>query len=552
MKTDTASTHTASAWWKEAVVYQIYPLSFMDSNGDGIGDIPGITSRLDYLKDLGVDVIWLSPIFESPGDDNGYDISDYRAINPQFGTLSDFKILLEEIHKRGLKLVIDGVYNHSSDEHKWFVEAKKSKDNKYRDYYYWRKGVKGEPPNNWKSIFSGPAWEYDEASNEYYLHLFTKKQPDLNWENKALRQEIYDIMNYWLDMGVDGFRLDVINAIKKAEGLPDESEDFCPYMNQPGINEFFQEMHREVFEGKDIMTVGETAGVTPEIAALYTGEDRKELNMIFQFEHVDIGSGEKWSKPKPAPKVLKGILSRWQEGLCGKGWNSLYFSNHDQPRQVSRFGDDKEFPVESAKALATINHTLQGTPYIYQGEELGMTNAYFERLEQYRDVEVFNYVKYSTKSFEELLPYIWAVGRDNSRTPFQWDDSKNAGFTTGEPWIEVNKNYPHLNAQQQQNDPSSVLAYYKKLLKLRKEHKIIVYGHSFTEYLKESESLYVYTREYENQTLLTVVNLSGKAVEEEFPQQIEELFAKGRVLTSNYEDSGLKVIRPYEAFVCLI
>ncbi len=545
------------SWQKEAVVYQIYPMSFMDSNNDGIGDINGIISRLDYLKDLGISVIWLSPIYMSGGADNGYDISDYRQIDPKFGTMEDFKNLLSEAHKRGLKLIMDGVYNHSSDEHRWFIEAKKSKDNPYRDYYIWHDGKNGNVPSNWQSFFSGTTWKYSEETGQYYLHLFTEKQPDLNWENPKLRQEIYEIMRFWMDMGIDGFRLDVINLIKKEEGFPNIKENTrssaneC-YINRPGVHDFLQEMNREVLAHYDCISVGETPDVTPEIAALYTGEDRNELNMIFQFEHVNLGGGSsKWERGKIKPIELKQVMTKWQKGLEGKGWNSLYLSNHDQPRLLSRFGDDKNYPVESAKALATMLHTLQGTPYVYQGEEIGMSNPYFNRPEQYKDVETLNmlkeYEQKHGKTFEDMLPAIHLVGRDNARTPMQWDSSQYAGFSMVEPWLDVNKNYVSINVASQQNVEESVFSYYKKLISLRKEHEVIVYGSYFTEYLSEHESLYIYTRKHEDKTLIVIINLSSNTINCELPTEIKSLISNSENIICNYKHINLLNFPPFFA-----
>lgn len=443
------------AFWKEAVVYQIYPRSFQDSNGDGIGDLRGILSRLDYLQKLGVDVVWLSPVYKSPNDDNGYDISDYEDIMDEFGTMRDWEELLAGLHERGMKLMMDLVINHSSDEHAWFAESRSSKDNPYRDYYIWRPGgPDGALPNNWSSIFSGPAWELDETTGEYYLHLFSRKQPDLNWDNPKLREALYKMIAFWLDKGVDGLRMDVINLISKVEGLPSvQHEDLAPgeltgggeyYMNGPRVHEYLQEMNREVLSRYDVMTVGETPGATVEDAILYTGEDRHELQMVFQFEHMDVDSGQggKWNVVPWTLKGLRDILHKWQVGLADKGWNSLYLNNHDQPRMVSRFGNDGKYRVQSAKMLATLLHTLKGTPYIYQGEEIGMTNVKFSGLEDYKDIEILNmYREKVTEGGEDhdtILQAIHAKGRDNARTPMQWDASANAGFTTGTPWLKLN------------------------------------------------------------------------------------------------------------------
>ncbi|BCB02843.1 glycoside hydrolase family 13 protein [Bacillus sp. KH172YL63] len=511
-------------WWKESVVYQIYPRSFMDSNGDGIGDIRGIIGKLDYLKLLGVDVIWLSPVYESPNDDNGYDISDYKKIMDEFGTMADWEEMLDEMHKRGMKLVMDLVVNHSSDEHAWFVEAKKSKDSLYRDYYIWREGKDGAEPNNWESVFSGSAWEYDEGTEEYFLHLFSKKQPDLNWENPSLRSEIYSMMKFWLDKGIDGFRMDVINFISKVPGLPDapnpDGKRYASgheyFMNGPRIHEFLQEMHTEVLSHYDAMTVGEMPGVTPDEAVLYTGEDRNEVNMVFQFEHMDVdaGPGGKWDVIPFDLVKLKTILTKWQTELHGKGWNSLYWNNHDQPRIVSRLGDDGKYRKKSAKMLATLLHFMQGTPYIYQGEELGMTNVRFPSIDDYKDIETLNMYREKTAagiSPEEILPSIYAKGRDNARTPMQWSDEKNGGFTEGKPWIASNPNYKDINAEEALNDPHSIFYHYQKLIALRKELAIIPYG-SFELHEHDHPSVYAYTRTYGNDQLLVLCNVSGETV----------------------------------------
>ena len=548
-------------WWKEAVVYQIYPRSFMDSNGDGIGDLNGITSRLDYLKDLGVDVIWLSPVYQSPNDDNGYDISDYRAIMQEFGTMEDFDRMLSEMHKRGIRLVMDLVVNHTSDEHKWFVESRKSKDNPYRDYYIWRDAKEGKEPNNWGSCFSGSAWKYDPQTEMYYLHLFSKKQPDLNWENEKVRQEVYDMMKFWCEKGIDGFRMDVISMISKDQRFPDGEMnnglygDFGPYcVHGPRVHEFLQEMNQKVLSKYDIMTVGETAGVTIEEAQKYAGDDRNELNMVFQFEHVESGCGDygKWTTAKYDFKEFKNIMIKWQEELQGKAWNSLFLGNHDQPRSVSRFGNDNPVYREtSAKMLATCIHMMQGTPYVYQGEELGMTNIYFDKLEDYRDIESINYFEEFTESGlmtpEHMMKCLMLRSRDNARTPMQWDDSKQAGFTEGEPWIKVNPNYKKINAAQQLEDPDSVFHYYQKLIRLRKEKDIIVYG-EFEPLYREDEQIFAYTRKQDQEKLLTVCNFSDKNAEVEVPEE----FKGAECLITNLgrkEFEGKIVLNPYEAFV---
>lgn len=556
-------------WWKESVVYQIYPRSFMDSNGDGIGDLQGIISKLDYLKELGVDVIWLSPVYDSPNDDNGYDISDYRSIMKEFGTMADWEQLLEGLHNRGMKLIMDLVVNHSSDEHEWFKQSRLSKDNPYRDYYYWHPGKDGKEPNNWESFFSGSVWEYDERTGEYFLHLFSKKQPDLNWENPKVREEVYDMMKWWLDKGIDGFRMDVINMISKVPGLPDapnrDNKKYVSgadyFMNGPRVHEFLREMNEKVLSKYDIFTVGETPGVSPIEAIDYVGEDRRELHMLFQFEHVDIDSGSngKWDVKPWKLTDLKRIMDKWQIELHGKGWNSLYFNNHDQPRAVSRFGDDKNYRVESAKLLATYLHTLQGTPYIYQGEELGMTNVHFEDIDDYRDIETLNMYREKVidgdANHEDVMKAIYIKGRDNARTPMQWDDSDNAGFTTGEPWLKVNPNYKEINAKRALADRNSTFYYYKKLIELRKQYPVIVYG-EYTPFNVEDEQLYVYTRSLENEQLFVVLNFSDENVSYDVPEHIQSLLqrADAELLISNYdvEDAHTKAsfqLRPYEARV---
>lgn len=550
-------------WWKEAVIYQIYPRSFMDSNGDGIGDLQGIVSRLDYLKYLGIDVIWLSPVYQSPNDDNGYDISDYQAIMDEFGTMEDFDELLAKAHDRGIRIVMDLVVNHTSDEHKWFLESKKSKDNPYRDYYIWREGQNEQaPPNNWGSCFGGSAWQYDEATSMYYLHLFSKKQPDLNWDNKEVRQSVYDMMTWWCKKGIDGFRMDVISMISKTSEMPDGKAeglygDFGPYcIHGPNVHKYLQEMNETVLSKYDIMTVGETAGVTTELAKQYAGEDARELNMVFQFEHVE-GNGKygKWTDQKMPLTMLKKTLSRWQRELHGMAWNSLFWDNHDQPRAVSRFGDDRPmFREISAKMLATCLHMLQGTPYIYQGEELGMTNYPFQSPDDFRDIESINaYSQWCANgplSHEEFWPCITAKSRDNARTPMQWDDTENAGFTTGTPWISVNPNYKEINAKAETSDPDSVFHYYKKLIALRRENPVMIYG-SYEPLLEDSEELFVYTRTLDLEKMLTVCNFSDKETSFTIPYE----FVGAGCLISNTENTYDKAeitLRPYEAFVLKI
>lgn len=551
------------AWWKEAVVYQIYPRSFMDSNGDGIGDLNGITEKLDYLKEFGIDVIWLSPVYQSPNDDNGYDISDYQAIMTEFGTMEDYDRMLARAHELGIKIMMDLVVNHTSDEHAWFVESRKSVDNPYRDFYIWRKGKEdGKEPNNWGSCFSGSAWKYDEQTDMYFLHLFSKKQPDLNWDNPKVRDHVFDMMNWWCEKGIDGFRMDVISLISKPEGLPDGIPGENGYAdsgcaNGPHVHEYLQEMNRKVLSKYDLITVGEAAGVTLEEAKKYANADGSELNMVFQFEHVSGSEHEKthygkWGGHKMPLPEWKANLSKWQTGLSHEAWNSLYLSNHDQPRSVSRYGNDsEEYRERSAKLLATCLHMMQGTPYVYQGEELGMCNAYFDKLEDYRDIESINAYHELTEqcgvSHEEMMGYLKRISRDNARTPMQWDDSKNAGFTTGTPWLKVNSNYPEVNAKAQVNDPDSVFSYYKKLIRLRHENEIIVYG-DYELLEAESEETFIYKRTYENEHLMVLCNFADHevsvtdAVMEQIPDGAEKLI-------TNYADDMGQTLRPYEAKV---
>lgn len=550
------------AWWKEAVVYQIYPRSFMDSNGDGIGDLNGITEKLEYLKELGIDVIWLSPVYQSPNDDNGYDISDYQAIMEEFGTMEDYDRMLARAHELGIKIMMDLVVNHTSDEHAWFVESRKSVDNPYRDFYIWRKGKDGKEPNNWGSCFSGSAWKYDSQTDMYFLHLFSKKQPDLNWDNPKVRDRVFDMMNWWCEKGIDGFRMDVISLISKPEGLPDGIPGETGYAdsgcaNGPHVHEYLKEMNRKVLSHYDLITVGEASGVTLEEAKKYASADGSELNMVFQFEHM--GSGPeadnrygKWDSHKMPLPVWKKILSRWQTGLEGKAWNSLFLSNHDQPRSVSWFGNDSEQYREiSAKMLGTCLHMMQGTPYVYQGEELGMCNAYFDQLEDYRDIESLNAYKELTEtcgvSHEEMMGYLKRISRDNARTPMQWDDSANAGFTTGTPWIKVNSNYKTVNAKQQTNDPDSVFSYYKELIRLRHENEIIVYG-DYELLEPQNEELFIYTRSWNNEQLMVLCNFTEKDIV--IPAAVTaQIPADAQILISNYVGNLESVLRPYEARV---
>ena len=552
-------------WWKESVVYQIYPRSFCDSNGDGIGDLNGITSKLDYLKELGVDVIWLSPVYKSPNDDNGYDISDYQDIMDEFGTMEDFDRMLATAHEKGIKIMMDLVVNHTSDEHKWFIESRKSTDNPYRDYYIWRPAKEdGSLPNNWGSCFSGPAWEYDKTTDMYFLHLFSKKQPDLNWDNPAVRQEVFDMMNWWLEKGVDGFRMDVISLISKEQPeLPDKEPGINGYAtfnvsaNGPHVHEYLQEMRQKALNNADTITVGECSGVTLEEAKKYARSDEKELNMVFQFEHMDVDSDEKagkWTTRKMDLRDLKKILTRWQKGLQDIAWNSLYWENHDQPRSVSRFGNDSdEYREISAKMLATCIHMMQGTPYVYQGEELGMTNCPFNTLENFRDLESINAFHELTEqgkmTEKEMMAAIGYKGRDNARTPMQWDDSANAGFSGADatPWIMVNPNYTKINAKDQVSREDSVFKYYQKLIKLRHESDLIVYG-TYDLILDDDKDIYAYIRTLGDEKLIVYCNFSENTREVELPEE----FTDGKILISNYNDAKVSekiTLRPYEAIV---
>lgn len=549
-------------WWKESVIYQIYPRSFMDSNADGIGDIKGITGKLDYLKYLGIDVIWLSPVYQSPNDDNGYDISDYQSIMNEFGTMEDFDEMLKEAHARNIRIVMDLVVNHTSDEHKWFIESRKSKENKYRDYYIWREGKSSDiPPNNWGSCFGGSAWEYDKDTEMYYLHLFSKKQPDLNWDNPNVRKEVFDMMTWWCDKGIDGFRMDVISMISKTKEMPDGDihglyGDFAPYcVHGPNVHKYLKEMNEQVLSKYDIMTVGETSGVTPEQAKLYAGEDSNELNMVFQFEHVESdGKYGKWTDQKLPLTDLKEIMSRWQTELYDKAWNSLFWDNHDQPRAVSRFGnDDPKYWEASAKMLATCLHMMQGTPYIYQGEELGMTNYPFQSPKEFRDIESIHayeeWCESGRLSHDIFWPCLIFKSRDNARTPMQWDDTTYAGFSAVTPWIAVNPNYTTINAKSQTSDPNSVFHYYKKLISLRKQHPVIVYG-KYELLLKNDKQLFVYTRTLQYTKILVVCSFTKNNTSFQIPEE----FANAECLISNmnhsYTNSSID-LKPYESFVLL-
>lgn len=542
-------------WWKEMVAYQVYPRSFMDSNGDGIGDIQGIVQKLDYLADLGIDLIWISPIYQSPNDDNGYDISDYKAILADFGTMEDFDLLLEEVHRRGMKLIMDLVINHTSDEHHWFVESRSSKENPYRDYYIWREGENGKEPNNWESIFSGSAWQYDEQTGEYYLHVFSKKQPDLNWENPVVRNELYNMVNWWLDKGIDGFRVDAISHIKKREGFPDMPNpqndkyvsSFDMHMNQPGIQEFLKELKEETFEKYNIVTVGEANGVDANHADEWVGSENGKFNMIFQFEHLDLWAKDK-NKGIDLPQ-LKETLTRWQKALDGSGWNALFMENHDQPRAISSWGDSVNYHQESAKAIATLYFLMQGTPFIYQGQEIGMTNVKFPSITDYDDVRMRNFYHYEREAGrpeEEIMEIIWQTSRDNSRTPMQWDDSKNAGFTEGTPWIGVNPNYKAINVEEAIKNPTSIFHYYKQLIQLRKENDVLIYG-TYDLALKEHDRIFAYTRRLEDSLVLVLVNMFAEETAFNLDESLD--ISNAELLLSNYGNLTENKMQPYETRV---
>ena len=550
-------------WWKNAVVYQIYPRSFKDSNGDGIGDLEGIYEKLDYLAELGINVIWMSPVYKSPNDDNGYDISDYQDIMDDFGTMDDFDRVLKKAHSLNIKIMMDLVVNHTSDEHKWFIESKKSKDNPYHDYYMWADpDKKGNPPNRWESCFSGSAWEYVESVGQFYLHSFSRKQPDLNWDNPKVRDEVFKMMTWWCDKGIDGFRMDVISMISKYPGLPDGPENGNGYTGNtscdgPNIHKYLREMNEKVLSKYRLITVGECPGVNAEQAKKYANIDGSELDMIFQFEHVSGSTLKpchhgKWDGEAMTMPELRANFTKWQKDLEGCAWNSLFLSNHDQPRCVSRFGNDSEQYRElSAKMLATMTHFQKGTPYVYQGEELGMTNAYMENIADYRDIESLNaYKELTTKEnipAETVMGYIKAVGRDNARTPMQWDASENGGFTSGTPWLQVNKNYKTINAAAQVNDPDSVFAYYKKLIALRHTNEVMVNG-VYDVLIPDHPQIYAYTRTLGDKQLLVLCNDSDTNVA--IPAEIQEkIHAAKNILIQNYKDTDESTLRPYEAVV---
>ncbi|SHF05759.1 glycoside hydrolase family 13 protein [Caloramator proteoclasticus] len=550
------------AWWKEGVAYQIYVRSFKDTNGDGIGDLRGIIEKLDYLKHLGVDMIYLNPINKSPNDDNGYDISDYYDIMDEFGTMEDFKLLIQEMHKRDMKLIMDLVINHTSDEHPWFVESRKSKDNPYRDYYIWHPGKNGNPPNNWGSFFGGSAWEYDEQSGEYYLHLFSKKMPDLNWRCEDVRNEIIKMIQFWIDLGVDGFRFDAINHLEKDFNFPDAEikegqvyGDFIKYVqNLPKVHDYIKEIRRRVFNTGYHVLIGETGGISYHNAYLYTGVDREELDMTFHFDMHSVGKGERdWERRKiDLVKEIKEKMSGWQMRYEKEGWCPIFYSNHDSTRTVSRLGDDKKYHKESAKMLATLQLTQKGTPFIYYGDEIGMTNAWDFELEDYRDVAVFNkyrdFVESGLVSHENYIKGLHLTSRDNARTPMQWDDSKNAGFSETTPWIRVNSNYKDINVKAQIKDEDSILNYYRRLIELRKNNLTLVYG-DFIEINREHEEIYSYIRKGEDDAFLVVVNFFSGTPEFKLPEDVE--IKEAKLILSNYncgdENINNITLRPYEA-----
>lgn len=558
-------------WWKESVAYQVYPRSFMDSNGDGIGDLKGLTSKLDYLKDLGIDVIWLSPMYKSPNDDNGYDISDYHDIMDEFGTMADFDELLTGVHERGMRIILDLVINHTSDEHPWFIESRSSKDNPKRDWYIWADGKDGKEPNNWESIFSGPAWKYDEATDQYFMHIFSTRQPDLNWENPEVRESLENMVNWWLDKGIDGFRVDAISHIKKKPGFPDmpnpEGLDVVPcfpyMMNVEGIDEWLADFSQRTFKKYDVMTVGEANGVKIADADRWVGEENGYFNMIFQFEFLDL-----WDKNSDDSRVdvraLKKALTKWQTGLEGRGWNALFIENHDQPRRVSSWGNDKEYWKESAKMLAALYFLMKGTPFIYQGQEIGMTNVQFPRIEDYNDVGMVNYYRVERekgRSHEELMQLIWKQCRDNSRTPMQWNASSDkAGFTSGDStWLGVNPNYVDINVEAQLEDPDSILSFYKQLIRLRKDQPVFVYG-TYELLLANHPKLFAYTRKWGKKVAIVVNNFSEDVTRFRVPGN-SVVSAGGKLgdfelVLANYEGAERKLhkeltLQPYETRVYL-
>lgn len=534
-------------WWKEAVVYQVYWRSFNDSNGDGYGDIQGLIEKLDYIHDLGIDVVWLNPVYESPDKDNGYDISDYYRIMDKAGTMEDWKTLLDEVHKKGMKLIMDLVVNHTSNQHHWFIDSKASKDNLKRDWYIWKDPVNGGPPNNWRSYFAPSTWEYDETTGQYYFHSFAVEQPDLNWKNDDVRNEVYTMMKYWLDLGIDGFRMDVINLLAKIDGFPDsENPQKIDYLgNNPGIHEYLQEMNEKVLRDYNIMTVGEIPFVTPEDGLKYVGEDRNELDTLFHFEVAD-------DMPTWDMIQYKQIQKRWYEGLWGNGWNSQFLNNHDHTRQVTRYGNDDQYRIQSAKLLATMIHTLPGMPYVYQGEEIGMTGVRFHSIEDYNDIAMKNKYKEEVakgRDPKEVFESLLLLSRDNSRTPMQWDDSPNAGFSDGKPWIKINPNFQEINVKNDLISPDSIYKYYQKLIRLRKENPVMVYG-DYNDFTEGDKHIYGYTRSLDGTTWLIVLNHCDHENIWILPKQLQ---GQKKIILSNYKDNNeatnkteLK-LRPHEA-----
>ncbi|UPR48135.1 alpha,alpha-phosphotrehalase [Vibrio cyclitrophicus] len=558
-----AMTEHDESWWKTATIYQIYPKSFCDSGNKGTGDIKGIISKLDYLKHLSVDAIWLTPVYASPMIDNGYDISDYYAINPQFGTMEDFDLLLSEAHQRGIRIVMDIVVNHTSTEHAWFQSALGDKNSPYRDYYIWKDPVDGQAPTNWQSKFGGNAWELDEATGQYFLHLFAKEQADLNWENPVVREEVKDVISFWAEKGVDGFRLDVINLISKQQDFPNDDigDGRRFYTDGPRVHEYLKEISEAVFQKYGSVTVGEMSSTTLEHCQQYSNVDNSELSMVFNFHHlkVDYTNGEKWTNAPFDFLQLKSIFNHWQTGLNGKGWGALFWCNHDQPRVVSRLGNDQQYRVESAKMLAASVHMMQGTPYIYQGEEIGMTNPGYTEISQYRDVESTNMydimVNRDGVAHQDMMAILAQKSRDNSRTPMQWNSETYAGFSLSQPWLDVANNYTEINAEQALEDKDSVFYFYKSLIELRKEVPVITYG-SYQDLLPEHPSVFAYSRESKSQTLVCINNYYGEACQVELPNELE--LDKAQLLLGNYPDDQSPVseytmtLRPYETRILLI
>ncbi|WLR48851.1 alpha-glucosidase [Halobacillus litoralis] len=547
-------------WWKEAVGYQVYPRSFQDSNGDGIGDLQGMIDRLDYLKEMGIDFIWICPMYKSPKDDNGYDISDYQDILEEFGTMEDFNRLLQEVHNRGMKLIIDLVLNHTSDEHPWFIESRSSKDNPKRDWYIWRDGKNGAEPNNWESIFDGSAWQYDEKTDQYYLHVFSTKQPDLNWENPEVREALYDTVNWWLEKGIDGFRIDAISHIKKRPNFPDMPNprkekyvsSFDMHMNQEGIHKFLQEFKDETYSNYDVMTVGEANGVSADEADLWVGDNGK-MDMIFQFEHLDLwDQGAEQQLDIPG---LKKVLTRWQKALEGDGWNALFVENHDKARVVSTWGDDEVYWRESATSIATMYFFMQGTPYIYQGQEIGMTNVAFPSIEDYDDVAAKNLYKTKKEqgmSHEDIMEILWNTSRDNSRTPMQWSHEENAGFTSGTPWMKINPNYKAINVADQQDDPHSILNHYKEMIQLKKQHDLFTYG-TYELILPDDKQIYAYTRTLDGKTALVIANLTKNtaAFKSSYTLNSKDLILSNLIVDKHVDETSF-TLKPFEARVYLL